>query len=72
MTKMQELLGKILRNRIESELVKEKVEQNFATIKETMDIFLAGDKIAADQYEEFTNLIKPSDNTTDNSETKIS
>ncbi|AQR93524.1 hypothetical protein [Clostridium saccharoperbutylacetonicum] len=59
MTKIQELLGKILKNRINSELEKEKSEQNFAGIQETMDIFLAGDKITAEQYAEFTELINP-------------
>lgn len=59
MTKMQELLGNILRNRINAELKKEKATQNFTTIQETMDIFLAGDKITAEQYAEFTNLITP-------------
>jgi hypothetical protein len=55
MTKMQEILGRILRNRINSELKKE--EKNFTSIQETMDIFLAGDKITAEQYSEFTGLI---------------
>jgi hypothetical protein len=57
MTTIQTLLGNILRNRINEELKKEKATQNFTTIQETMDIFLAGDKITAEQYEEFTNLI---------------
>lgn len=55
MTKMQELLGNILRNRINAELKKE--EKEFASIQHTMDIFLAGDKITTDQYSEFTGLI---------------
>lgn len=59
MTVIQTLLGNILRNRINAELKKDKVEQNFTTIQETMDIFLAGDKITAEQYAEFTNLITP-------------
>lgn len=57
MTKMQELLGNILRNRINAELKKE--TKDFTTIQETMDIFLAGDKITTDQYAEFTDLITP-------------
>ena len=57
MTKMQEILGRILRNRINAELKKE--VQKFETIQETMDIFLAGDKITAEQYTEFTELINP-------------
>ncbi|OOM81824.1 hypothetical protein CLPUN_08180 [Clostridium puniceum] len=55
MTKMQELLGKILRSRINEELKKE--IKDFKTIQETMDIFLAGDKITTEQYAEFTTLI---------------
>lgn len=57
MTKMQELLGNILRNRINAELKKDKEEQDFESIQETMDIFLAGDKITVEQYTEFTELI---------------
>lgn len=59
MTKMQILLGNILRNRINAELKKDKTEQNFTSIQETMDIFLAGDKLTAEQYAEFTELITP-------------
>ena len=55
MTKMQELLGNILRNRINAELKKEVKE--FTSIQDTMDIFLAGDKITTEQYAEFTGLI---------------
>lgn len=57
MTTIQTLLGNILRNRINAELKKDKANQNFTTIQETMDIFLAGDKITAEQYSEFTGLI---------------
>ena len=57
MTLMQTLLGNILRNRINAELKKDKAIQNFVTIQETMDIFLAGDKITTEQYSEFTELI---------------
>jgi 5,10-methylene-tetrahydrofolate dehydrogenase/methenyl tetrahydrofolate cyclohydrolase len=56
-TTMQTLLGRILRNRINDELKKE--VKNFTTIQETMDIFLAGDKITSEQYGEFTELITP-------------
>lgn len=59
MTAIQTLLGNILRNRINVELKKDKSLQNFASIQEAMDIFLAGDKITAEQYAEFTNLITP-------------
>ncbi|GEA31674.1 hypothetical protein [Clostridium diolis] len=57
MTTMQTLLGNILRNRINAELKKE--TKDFTTIQETIDIFLAGDKITTEQYAEFTNLIAP-------------
>lgn len=57
MTTMQTLLGNILRNRINAELKKE--IKDFTKIQETMDIFLAGDKITAEQYAEFIGLITP-------------
>lgn len=57
MTKIQELLGKILRNRINAELKKE--VKDFTIIQETMDIFLAGDKLTSEQYAEFTELVTP-------------
>lgn len=57
MTTMQTLLGNILRNRINAELKKDKSVQNFTTIQETMDIFLAGDKITTEQYAEFITMI---------------
>jgi hypothetical protein len=59
MTAIQTLLGNILRNRINGELKKDNANQNFTTIQETMDIFLAGDKITTEQYAEFTELINP-------------
>lgn len=59
MNTIQTSLGNILRNRINAELKKGKVSQDFRTIQETMDIFLAGDKITAEQYAEFTGLITP-------------
>ncbi|WP_315073753.1 hypothetical protein [uncultured Clostridium sp.] len=65
MSTMQTLLGNILRNRINAELKKKAVDQNIATIQETMDIFLAGDKITTEQYGEFTALITPTTADTD-------
>jgi len=62
MTTMQTLLGNILRNRINAELKKE--TKDFIKIQETIDIFLAGDKITAEQYAEFTGLITPVETTT--------
>ena len=55
MTAIQALLGNILRNRINAELKKE--IKDFTTIQETMDIFLAGNKITIEQYAEFTTMI---------------
>ncbi|OSA97129.1 UNVERIFIED_ORG: hypothetical protein B2H98_08950 [Clostridium botulinum] len=57
MTKMQELLGRILKNRIKDELTNK--PPIFTEIQETMDIFLAGNKITTEQYSEFTVLITP-------------
>lgn len=59
MTTIQTLLGNILRNRINAELKKDKATQEFSKIQETMDIFLAGDRITAEQYGELTGLITP-------------
>ena len=59
MNTIQTLLGNILRNSINAELKKAAADQNFISIQETMDIFLAGDKITTDQYAEFTTLITP-------------
>ncbi|WP_252224253.1 MULTISPECIES: hypothetical protein [unclassified Clostridium] len=57
MTKMQELLGRILKNRINDELTNQ--PSIFTEIQETMDIFLAGNKITTEQYSEFIVLITP-------------
>lgn len=51
----QKLLGNILKNRINEEL--KKAAPDFTTIQETMDIFLAGNKITMEQYSELTELI---------------
>ena len=55
MTLTQKLLGNILKNRINEEL--KKAAPDFTTIQETMDIFLAGNKITMEQYSELTELI---------------
>ena len=55
MTVTQKLLGNILKNRINEEL--KKAASEFTIIQETMDIFLAGNKITMDQYSELTELI---------------
>lgn len=57
MTTIQKLLGNILRNRINEELKKEETQREFTSIQEVMDIFLAGAKITAEQYAEFTELM---------------
>lgn len=59
MTKKQELLGRILRNRINADIKEEKLETDKESLLETLDIFIAGDKITAEQYAEFTELIAP-------------
>lgn len=61
MTMIQTLLGNILRNRINAELKKE--VKDFTSIQETIDIFLAGDKITTEQYAEFTTMITPTETT---------
>ena len=58
-TATQKLLGNILKNRILEELKKPEEQRNFATIQETMDIFLASGKITIEQYSELTGLIIP-------------
>lgn len=60
MTKMQELLGRILRNRINAEKESGTLENDKVNLNETLDIFLAGNKITAEQYAEFSTLITPS------------
>lgn len=59
MTKLQELLGKILRNRIIREKNDGTFEADKANLSETLDIFIAGDKITVEQYAELTDLITP-------------
>jgi hypothetical protein len=60
MTTLQELLGKILTSRINTEKVNGTLDSDKDNISKTLDIFLAGNKITTDQYAEFTNLITPS------------
>jgi hypothetical protein len=57
MTKIQEILGKILTSRIKRENVAGILETNKEKLTETLDIFLAGDKITAEQYGEFSEMI---------------
>jgi hypothetical protein len=64
MTKLQELLGKILRNRIEREKADGTLDADKTSLSDTLDIFIAGNKITADQYSEFTELINPAAATT--------
>ena len=59
MTTLQELLGKILTSRINTEKANGTLDADRDNISKTLDIFLAGDKITTDQYAEFTNLINP-------------
>ncbi|UZP04244.1 hypothetical protein JW813_04385 [Clostridium botulinum] len=57
MTKMQELLGRILKNRINAEKEAGTLESDKVNLNETLDILLAGNKIIAEQYAEFIALI---------------
>jgi hypothetical protein len=69
MTTLQELLGKILTSRVNTEKSNGTLDADKDNLSKTLDIFLAGNKITMDQYTELTNLINPttttpSDNTT--------
>ncbi len=59
MTTLQELLGKILTSRINTEKVSGALDADKNNLSQTLDIFLAGNKITMDQYTELTNLINP-------------
>lgn len=54
---MNEVLYKILKNRINSELRKEADQRDFTELSKTMDIFLAGGKISVEQYTELSDLV---------------
>lgn len=56
MTTMQELLGKILKNRINAEISAGTIAAD-KDISNILDAFVAGNKITMDQYTELTNLI---------------
>jgi hypothetical protein len=62
MTSIQQILGTILINRINAELKKDKASQDFTSIKDTLDIFLAGDRITVDQHTELEDLMTPATN----------
>jgi hypothetical protein len=72
MTKLQELLGKILTNRITREKADETLDDDRDNLNQTLDLFLAGDKITADQYAGFTDSISPGAKTTTGDENKTS
>jgi hypothetical protein len=59
MTTLQELLGKILTSRINTEKANGTLDADKENLSQTLDIFLAGDKITTDQYAGFTELIDP-------------
>jgi len=67
MTKIQESLVKILRNRINADIKEGRLETDRENLQEILDMFVAGDKITAEQYAEFTELIAPTviDNSTE-------
>ncbi|OOM71093.1 hypothetical protein CLPUN_50850 [Clostridium puniceum] len=56
MTKLQELLGKILKSRIEREIEDGILETDKANLCETLDIFMASKKITSEQYKELAEL----------------
>lgn len=56
MTKLQELLGKILKSRIERETTEGTLEADKANLSETLDIFIANNKITSEQYKELLEL----------------
>ena len=66
MTKTQELLGKILKQRIENETTKGTL--NVEEMQNTLDILYAGGKITDEQYVEFTTLITPVEESSDSEE----
>lgn len=70
MSKIQELLGKILKSRIEREKVAGNLDADKVNLSETLDIFLAGNKITSEQYAEFTEMINPTVTTTATDGTK--
>ena len=59
MTTLQELLGKILTSRINTEKVNGALDADKDNLSKTLDIFLAGNKITMNQYTELTELINP-------------
>lgn len=71
MTTEQELLGKILTNRINSEISTGIIESD-KDISNILDVFVAGNKITMDQYTELTGLITSAATTTTNNSTENS
>ncbi|AGX44497.1 hypothetical protein [Clostridium saccharobutylicum] len=57
MTKMQEIIGKILKSRITREKANNTL--NVEEITNTLNIFLAGETITSEQYAEFREMIIP-------------
>ncbi|AGX43267.1 hypothetical protein [Clostridium saccharobutylicum] len=67
MTKMQEIIGKILTSRITREKANNTL--NVEEVTNTLNIFLAGETITSEQYAEFTEMITPVTTTTQTAET---
>lgn len=63
MTKIQELLGKILQSRIKTE--KEKGILDVEEMQETISMLLADGQITVEQYAEFKEMIVPVEENTD-------
>lgn len=62
MTKMQEIMGRILTNRITRDKANNTL--NIEEITNMLKIFLAGDDITFEQYTGFIDVITPVANTT--------
>jgi len=63
MTKMQDILGRILRNRINADIKEGTLENDRESLQQTMDMFVAGNKITAEQYAELNALMNPTPTT---------
>lgn len=57
MTANQELLGKILKNRINSSISAGTISTDKDNLINILDTFVAGDKITLEQYNELTQII---------------
>ena len=56
---MQDILGRILRNRINADIKEGTLETDRESLQQTLDMFVAGNKITAEQYAELNALMNP-------------